>query len=49
MYPNRILGSTLLPFFFRVPLLKPNSREKGARIIKGLLGNLQVGYALARQ
>ena len=30
------------PFSFWVPLLKPNSREKGTLIIKGLLGNLVV-------
>ena len=27
------------PFYFRAPLLKPNSREKGTLIIKGLLRN----------
>ena len=26
---TRFLSSSLLPFFFRVPLLKPNSRKKG--------------------
>ena len=36
----RCPSSTLLPFFFWVPLLKPNSRKKGTLIIKGLLGNL---------
>ena len=35
-------SSTLLPFFWGVPLLKPNSRKKGTLIIKGLLGNLVV-------
>ena len=36
------LSSTLLPlFFFRVPLLKPNSRKKGTLIVKGLLRNLE--------
>ena len=29
--------STLLPFFFWFPLLKPNSRKKGTLIIMGLL------------
>ena len=43
--PNRSLhlGSPVVPFYpfsFWVPLLKPNSRKKGALIIKGLLGNL---------
>ena len=28
------------PFYFGVPLLTPNSREKGTLSIKGLLGNL---------
>ena len=37
---TRFPSSTLLPFFFWVPLLKPNSRKKGTLIIKGLLGNL---------
>ena len=37
---SRFLSSTLLPFFFRVPFLKPNSRKKGTLIIKGLLRNL---------
>ena len=38
-----LLGSPVVPFYpvsFWVPLLKPNSRKKGALIIKGLLGNL---------
>ena len=39
---SRFSSSTLLPFFFWVPLLKPNSRKKGTLIIKGLLGNLVV-------
>ena len=39
---SRCPNSTLLPFFFWVPLLKPNSRKKGTLIIKGLLGNLVV-------
>ena len=37
------LGAPVVPFYpfsFWVPLLKPNSREKGTLIIKGLLGNL---------
>ena len=34
---TRFLSSTLLPFFFRIPLLKPNSRKKGTLIIKGPL------------
>ena len=37
---SRFPSSTLLPFFWGVPLLKPNSRRKGTLIIKGLLGNL---------
>ena len=37
---TRFPSSTLLPFFWGVPLLKPNSRKKGTLIIKGLLGNL---------
>ena len=37
---TRFLGSTLLPFLFRVPLLKLNIRKKGTLIIKGLLRNL---------
>ena len=28
------------PFYLRVPLLKPNSKEKGTLIIMGLLRNL---------
>ena len=36
----RFSSSTLLPFFFLVPLLKPNSRKKGTLITEGLLGNL---------
>ena len=28
------------PFYFRVPLLKPNSKKKGTLIVMGLLGNL---------
>ena len=28
------------PFWFGVPLLKPNSRKKGTLIVKGLLENL---------
>ena len=32
------------PFFWGVPLLKPNSRKKGTLIIKGLLGNLVVEH-----
>ena len=38
-----LLGSPVVPFYpfsFWVPLLKPNSRNKGTLIIKGLLGNL---------
>ena len=38
------LGSPVVPFYpfsFWVPLLKPNSRKKGALIIKVLLGNLE--------
>ena len=37
---TRFPSSTLLPFFFWGPLLKPNCGKKGALIIKGLLGNL---------
>ena len=37
---SRFPSSTLLPFFFWVRLLTPNSRKKGTLIIKGLLGNL---------
>ena len=40
----RKLGSPVVPFYpfsFWVPLLKPNSRKKGTRITKGLLGNLE--------
>ena len=37
---TRFPSSTLLPFFWGVPLLKPNSRKKGTLIIKGPLGNL---------
>ena len=39
----KFLGSPVVPFYpfsFWVPLLKPNSRKKGTRIVKGLLGNL---------
>ena len=32
---TRFLSSSLLPFFFRVPLLKPNSRKKSTLIIEG--------------
>ena len=39
---SRCPSSTL--FSFWVPLLKPNSRKKGALIIKGLLGNLVYIY-----
>ena len=35
------------PFSFWVPLLKPNSREKGTPIIKGLLGNLVMNGSTA--
>ena len=38
---TRLLSSTVLPFCFRVPLLRPNSRKKGALLIKGLLRNLE--------
>ena len=34
---TRCPSSTLLPFFFWFPLLKPNSRKKGTLIIMGLL------------
>ena len=40
---SEFLGSPVVPFYpfsFWVPLLKPNSRKKGALIVKGLLGNL---------
>ena len=39
------LGSPVVPFYpfsFWAPLLKPNSRNKGTLIIKGLLGKLVV-------
>ena len=32
-----------MPFFFRAPLLTPNSRKTATLIIKGLLGNLEYG------
>ena len=35
----RSLSSTLLRFYFRAPLLRPNSRKKGTLIIKRLLRN----------
>ena len=41
------LGAPVVPFYpfsFWVPLLKPNSRKKGTLIIKGLLGNLVLGW-----
>ena len=44
----RFPSSTLLPFFFLGPLLKPNSRKKGTLIIKGLLGNLDYTRMLKR-
>ena len=28
------------PFYFRVPLIKPNSKKKGTLIVMGLLRNL---------
>ena len=37
---TRFLSGTLLPFYFRVPLLKPNSKKKGTLIVMGLLKNL---------
>ena len=37
---SRLLSST---FHSRVPLLKPDSRKEGTRIVKGLLRNL--GFA----
>ena len=37
--PKSCLSSILLPFYFRAPLQKPNSRKKGTLIIKGLLRN----------
>ena len=37
---SRFLSGTLLPSFFRVPLLRPNSKKKGTLIIKGPLRNL---------
>ena len=44
MRPNteftRFLSGTLLPFYLRVPLFKPNTKEKGTLIIMGLLRNL---------
>ena len=33
---SRFLSGTLLPFYLRVPSLKPNSKEKGTLIIMGL-------------
>ena len=37
---SRSLSLTLLPlFYFRAPLLKPNSRKKGTLIIKRLVRN----------
>ena len=39
---SRFPSSTLLPFSFWVPLLKPSSRKKGTLSIKGLRGNLEV-------
>ena len=42
MMKSRSLSSTLYPFYFRAPLLKPNSRKKGTLIIKGLLRNLAI-------
>ena len=39
----RSLGSTLLPFLFQGPLLKPNSRKKGTLIIKRLLRSQERG------
>ena len=44
--PGVKLGAPVVPFYpfsFGVPLLKPNSKKKGALIIKGLLGNLEKG------
>ena len=38
---SRCPSSTLLPFYFGVPVLKPNIKKKGTLIIKGLLGNLE--------
>ena len=34
------------PFYFRVPLLKPNSKKKGTLIVMGLLRKLEwvLGY-----
>ena len=37
---TRFLHSILLPLYFKVPLLRPNSRKKGVLIIKWLLRNL---------
>ena len=42
---SRFLGSTLLPFHFRVLLLKLNIRKKGTLIIKVLLRNLDILHA----
>ena len=43
VYGRGLLGAPVVPFypfFWGVPLLKPNSRKKGTLIIKRLLGNL---------
>ena len=32
---TRFLSSTLLPFLFSAPILKPNSRKKGALFVQG--------------
>ena len=43
---TRFTSSTLLPFFFWAPLLKPKSRKKGTLIIKGPLENLVKGFLM---
>ena len=44
----RFLSSTLLPFLVWGLLIKPNSREKGTLIIKGLLRNLVPSQDISR-
>ena len=43
---SKELGTPVVPFspfYFGVSLLRPNSREKGTLVIRGVLGNLGKG------